>query len=143
MRSVLALWDLANWLKLQIALDILSVCTLAGVKLSALFFYRRIFCVSVRKATFAIVTMTTAVIILLWLVTFCFLTGFQYHSHISALWDGTRLKYCTISFPFLEGLVISDFLLDVWILALPFPEASILPKLLTSGSLTNKNIIRF
>ncbi|KAF2156106.1 hypothetical protein K461DRAFT_275197 [Myriangium duriaei CBS 260.36] len=47
---------------------------------------------------------------------FQFLTGFQCGTHFSALWDGTYLKYCTISFPFLYGLVISDFLLDVWIL---------------------------
>ena len=68
--------------------------------------------------------MTTAVIVVLWLVTFLFLTGFQCGLHFSSLWDGTYLQYCTISFPFLYGLVISDLLLDVWILALPVPEVS-------------------
>jgi len=32
------------------------------------------------------------------------------------------LEYCVISFPFLYGLAVSDFLLDVWILSLPIPS---------------------
>jgi hypothetical protein len=109
---------------MQIAWDILSTCALACIKISALFFYRRIFCVSGRKARFSIITMATAVVVVLWLVTFLLLTGFQCGSHFSALWDGTYLRYCTVSFPFLYGLVISDLLLDVWILTLPIPEVS-------------------
>ncbi|MCJ1360447.1 MAG: hypothetical protein MMC33_010452 [Icmadophila ericetorum] len=108
--------------QLQIAWDILSTCALACIKISALFFYRRIFCVSGRKAWFSILTLATAATIILWLITFLLLTGFQCGSHFSALWDGTHLQYCTISFPFLYGLVISDLLLDVWVLALPIPQ---------------------
>lgn len=111
---------------MQIAWDILSTCALACIKISAVFFYRRIFCVSGNKARFSIVTLATATIVFLWLVTFLFLTGFQCGSHFSALWNRTYLQYCTISFPFLYGLVISDLLLDVWILALPVPQVSCL-----------------
>lgn len=113
---------------MQIAWDMLSTCALACIKISAVFFYRRIFCVSGNKTGFSIVTLATVTILLLWLMTFLFLTGFQCGSHFSALWNGTYLQYCTISFPFLYGLVISDLLLDVWILALPVPQVSHLVK---------------
>lgn len=107
---------------MQIVWDILSTCALACIKISAVFFYRRIFCVSGNKTGFSIVTLATVTIVFLWLVTFLFLTGFQCGSHFSALWNGTYFEYCPISFPFLYGLVISDLLLDVWILALPVPQ---------------------
>ncbi len=60
-------------------------------------------------------------VVILWLLVFQFLAGFQCGTHFSALWDGTYRQYCTLSFPFLYGLAVSDFLLDVWILALPIP----------------------
>ncbi|KAI1397200.1 hypothetical protein F4819DRAFT_499670 [Hypoxylon fuscum] len=82
----------------QIALDVLTNNTLACVKLSALFFYRRIFLNGEKRTMFGTTTWATIVVVILWLL------------------------YCTISFPFLYGLVISDFLLDVWILALPIPS---------------------
>lgn len=67
------------------------------------------------------VTWVTIIVVILWLLVFQFLTGFQCGTHFSALWDGYYVQYCTISFPFLYGLVISDFLLDIWILVLPIP----------------------
>ncbi|OTA55904.1 hypothetical protein K449DRAFT_468729 [Hypoxylon sp. EC38] len=106
----------------QIALDVLTNNTLACVKLSALFFYRRIFCASGKRTMFGTTTWVTIVVVILWLIVFQFLTGFQCGTHFSALWDGSYIQYCTISFPFLYGLVISDFLLDIWILALPIPS---------------------
>ncbi|OTB14037.1 hypothetical protein K445DRAFT_24178 [Daldinia sp. EC12] len=90
--------------------------------LSAVFFYRRIFCTSGKRTTFGIVTWVTITVVILWLLVFQFLTGFQCGTHFSALWVGSCTKCCTISFPFLYGLVISDFLLDIWILALPIPN---------------------
>ncbi|KAF3064780.1 hypothetical protein GL218_01902 [Daldinia childiae] len=108
--------------KSQIVLDVLTNNTLACVKLSALFFYRRIFCAGGKQTTFGAVTWVTIAVVVLWLLVFQFLTGFQCGTHFSALWDGSYVQYCTTSFPFLYGLVISDFLLDVWILILPIPD---------------------
>ncbi|KUI67586.1 hypothetical protein VM1G_02813 [Cytospora mali] len=108
--------------KLQIAWDILSTISLACIKLSALFFYRRIFCVGLRTQWFNIASFVTIMIVVIWLIVFQFLTGFQCGTHFSALWDGTYTEYCTISFPFLYVLAVSDFLLDIWILALPIPR---------------------
>lgn len=68
------------------------------------------------------VIISTAVVVTLWLVIFQFLTGFQCGTHFSANWDGTYLQYCGLSFPFLYGLALSDFLLDVWIVCLPIPS---------------------
>lgn len=124
--------------KLQIAWDILSTTSLACTKLSALFFYRRIFCVGVKTQWFNIASLVTIVIVVIWLVVFQFLTGFQCGTHFSALWNGTYTEYCTISFPFLYGLAVSDFLLDLLILALPIPRilqlhASIKKKLAIIG----------
>ena len=100
----------------------MGLTSLACSKLSALFFYRRIFYLGGRQSSFNIVIIITAVVVILWLVVFQFLTGFQCGTHFSALWDGTYLEYCVISFPFLYGLAVSDFLLDVWILSLPIPS---------------------
>ncbi|CAG8957410.1 hypothetical protein HYFRA_00011391 [Hymenoscyphus fraxineus] len=108
--------------KLQIAWDILSNASLAFVKLSVLYFYRRIFCSGASKEWFHFASIITVIVVVLWLVVFSFLTGFQCGTHFSALWNGTYLQYCTISFPFLYGLAVSDFLLDVWILVLPIPR---------------------
>lgn len=68
------------------------------------------------------VTMGSIIIVTLWWVVFQFLTFFQCGTHFAAQWNGTRIKYCTIQFPFFLGLVISDFLLDLWILVLPIPN---------------------
>ena len=117
---------LADWTQMQIARKVFSTCALACIKISAIFFYRRIFCVSGNKSGFSIVTLATVLIVFLWLVTFLFLTGFQCGSHFSALCNGTYLQCCKISFPFLYGLLISDLLLDVWIFALPVSQVSCL-----------------
>ncbi|KAI7778903.1 hypothetical protein LA080_001508 [Diaporthe eres] len=106
---------------LQISWDVLSTTSLACIKLSALFFYRIIFYVGLHQ-WFDIANTVTIIVVVVWLVVFQFLTGFQCGTHFSALWDGSYLQYCTVSFPFLYGLAVSDFLLDVWILALPIPR---------------------
>lgn len=109
-------------LQLQIVWDVLGTTSLACSKLSALFFYRRIFCVGGKEQWFHKCIVGTIVIVVLWLVVFQFLTGFQCGTHFSAGWDGNYEKYCTLSFPYLYGFAISDFLLDIWILSLPVPR---------------------
>lgn len=108
--------------QLQIAWDVLSNASLACIKLSALYFYRRIFCVGGLRQWFDIASLITVALVVLWLFVFSFLAGFQCGLHFSALWDGTYTEYCTISFPFLYGLAVSDFLLDIWIIVLPIPR---------------------
>lgn len=52
------------------------------------------------------------------------LTGLICGTHFSALWTSRSdyLKYCGAAHPYLLSLSISDFLLDIWILALPIPQ---------------------
>lgn len=96
--------------------------SLACSKLSALFFYRRIFCTGGKDQWFHKCIISTVAVVAIWLVVFQFLTGFQCGTHFSAAWNGDYTKYCTISFPYLYGFAISDFLLDIWILLLPVPR---------------------
>ncbi|OAA50679.1 hypothetical protein NOR_01129 [Metarhizium rileyi] len=116
---------------LNIVHNIITVVCLGCIKASILFFYKRIFCVSGRKAALNIVVVCSIIVIGCWVVTYCFLVGFQCHTHFSALWDGTYVKYCTYSFPVLLSEAITDFLLDVWVLVVPIPA---IMKLHTSTS---------
>jgi hypothetical protein len=123
-------------IELYVVFDYFSTPTLGLAKISALLFFRRIFCDRGRRTFFNAITITTIVIVSLWMVTYLVLFGLQCGVHFSALWTGTKdySRYCAaIARPALEGFAISDFLLDVWILSLPVPQASIsrfnLPKL--------------
>lgn len=101
-----------------------EILCLACIKLSAVFFYRRLFCGkgSTRHDWFNVVTLVTVGILTLWLIVFEFLAGFECGANIASLWDGNYLRDCSITFPFLYGEAVSDFLLDVWILILPIPR---------------------
>lgn len=55
------------------------------------------------------------------------LTDLTYNTHFSALRTSHKnyTKYFRAARPFLLSVVISDFLLDIWILGLPIPQVSI------------------
>lgn len=110
--------------KLYFAIGFLLTLALAFTKLSAVFFYRRVLCTGPYAQWFHIATIVTIIIVACWLVTFEILAGLECGTHFSALWDGTYAEYCSYSFPYLYGLAVSDFLLDVWILILPIPVVS-------------------
>ncbi|KAI0196401.1 hypothetical protein F4808DRAFT_439944 [Astrocystis sublimbata] len=105
-----------------IALELFTNNTLACVKLSALFFYRRIFCAGGKKTALGTAIWATIAVVVLWTLIFQPLIGFQCGSHFSSFWDGTFYDHCTIAYPVLFGLVISNFLIDIWILLLPIPS---------------------
>ncbi|MCJ1289394.1 hypothetical protein MMC34_000926 [Xylographa carneopallida] len=107
--------------QLDFVIILLISGTFAFTKLSALFFYRRVFCVGHYMWYVNFTTITGIVIVSCWLVTFELLAGLECGTHFSALWDGTYAQYCSLSFRYLYGLTVSDFLLDIWILALPIP----------------------
>ncbi|KAG6044939.1 hypothetical protein E4U39_002877 [Claviceps sp. Clav50 group G5] len=105
--------------KTQISLSLVSIICLGCIKASALFFYKRIFCVAGRKAVLNVVIITLLVIIACWVVIFEFLLAFQCGTHFSAPWDGTQLKYCTRSYPTLQAQATSNLVLDLIVLVLP------------------------
>ncbi|KAK8002042.1 hypothetical protein PG991_014264 [Apiospora marii] len=104
---------------LRILVGVLIRCTLAFVKLSAVFFYRRIFCSSGRLGIFNILTWSTIVLVALWLLVFEFLLVFQCGSGSWRHKMGSFSQTCTLVLPSVVGFSISDFILDIWILALP------------------------
>ena len=108
-------------MQLYIAFDFFSITTLGGVKICALLFFRRIFCVPNGRTVFHALTLITIIVVALWTMAFLILTGLQCGTHFSALWSSAvaRVRYCHMSYPFLLSLTISDFLLDIWIIGLP------------------------
>ncbi|KAG5920398.1 hypothetical protein E4U61_007921 [Claviceps capensis] len=105
--------------KTQISLSLVSIICLGCIKASALFFYKRIFCVAGRKAVLNVIIIVLLVIIACWVVIFEFLLAFQCGTHFSAPWDGTQLKYCTRSYPTLKAQATSNLVLDLIVLVLP------------------------
>ena len=107
---------------MSVAWDVLSTSVLAFVKLSMVFYYRRIFLVSNRPTVFDSVTIATTGVILVWLIVFCFLFGFQCGVNITPVWNGSYFNYCNLAIPSHRALAISDVILEIWILAIPIPK---------------------
>ena len=124
-------------IQLYIAFDFFSISTLGGVKICALLFFRRIFCALSGRNAFHAFTLTTIIVVALWTVAFLVLSALQCGTHFSAFWSSIaiRVHYCRISYPYLLGLTISDFLLDVWIICLPSHPVSILVNQRSLGEL--------
>jgi hypothetical protein len=85
--------------------------------------YKRIFVVD-RASWFNRVILATVVIIALWYITSDFLSLYQCPGHFSAYWDGSFDEYCVLNPVWAKELAISDFLLDLWVLALPIAPVS-------------------
>ncbi|KAF4629735.1 hypothetical protein G7Y89_g8416 [Cudoniella acicularis] len=106
-----------------LSLDGLAVLTLGCTKLSALFFYRRIFCTTGTRDIFNMLTMVFITLASCWTVVFVVMT-FNLCGHHGINWDvqpGNSAK-CSLDFPYFEAVTISDFILDVLILGLPISK---------------------
>ena len=80
-----------------------------------------------QRTFFSYLTLISITVVALWTAGYDILTGLACGTHFSALWTSPRDydRYCrTTAWRFLLSLTISDFLLDIWILALPLPQAS-------------------
>lgn len=96
----------------------IETLTFGAIKLSVLFFYRRIFV----GRPFNILSWVMVAIVCSWSVAFFFATVFSCHP-ISAAW-GTREQLfteCVKTTVKLDVFVVSDPLLDTFILAVPMP----------------------
>ena len=96
------------------------------IKLSIVAFYRRIF-VTRRGIIIDIVTKIAFILIILWTATFFSLTILGCGTHFSAIWGPTREEgeYCSVYNSSGLGIVISNFMLDLFILLLPLPFVSL------------------
>lgn len=93
-------------------------------KLSALFFYRRIFCSGHPRNAFSILTVLTIAVIAAWTITFFVMTFLVCGPNINYLWapGHSASAKCGLIYHYFMGTTISDFLLDVFILILPIPK---------------------
>ena len=98
------------------------------VKLSVLFFYRRLFVTS-RGSVFDTITKVAIVIAIAWTITFFFADFLSCGAHPSAEWGNilSLEKYCPHSFQTGMAFLSSDFATDVLILVLPMPIVSFVP----------------
>ena len=104
------------------AFNVLQTPALGLVKISILFFYRRIFC----GRFFNIICWTLIAIVIAWALAFFLTTVFNCGSLFSANWNTIgqlRLK-CLNTFKQLLALSISDVVVDVCIFAIPVPFVS-------------------
>ncbi|KAF2151900.1 hypothetical protein K461DRAFT_279413 [Myriangium duriaei CBS 260.36] len=113
--------DTATTVELALAWDVLAVCASAFIKLSALFFYRRLFTVKGMRTTFDLVSMGTAALVSVWLVVYIIMPFMQCGTHFAALYSGSS-SVCFVQEPYYLSLCISNFILDLWILLLPIPS---------------------
>lgn len=92
------------------------------IKLSVIYFYRRIFVKGFPDSRFNIVTHVTSVIVVIWTIVFFFLEIFKRGSYIPDNWGPLIKAKQGINGAVLNnGLFISDFITDLWIVLLPIP----------------------
>jgi len=110
--------------KLDFAIQILQVIGLAIIKISALAFYRRIFC-SIKPSPLNTIIWVLIFVCVAWGIAFVGFYAGACGSHPSAQWSGTIefLEYCIDLDPkFEKGFAASDFILDTLVLIVPIPS---------------------
>lgn len=94
------------------------------IKLSVIFFYRRVF-VTNRWSVFDIITKISTVIIVMWTTGFFLANVFGCGRHFAWGWGPLEDEdNCVDSLVELEALMITDFITDLFVIGLPFPLVS-------------------
>lgn len=121
------------------AVELMYFPALGCVKLSFLFFYRRIFSKG-RGLPFRVFTLSVIIMVIIWIVGFFFSYLVACKSHAEYNWTSLTLSnhYCLDATKLHLGYSISDFLLDAVIIAIPIPlvwqlHMSLLRKLAVLG----------
>ncbi|KAL4732883.1 hypothetical protein BDV11DRAFT_176228 [Aspergillus similis] len=103
--------------KLQYSFEVLSICALGCLKLSILFFYRRLFSSTRAKLCNSVLISITS----LWTVTFtiCFIVqcGRHFNARFGSLKD--LHEKCGNNFPLLIAMAATDVVVDLIILVIP------------------------
>lgn len=99
--------------------EVITTLNLGVVKISILLFYRRLFTVRSFKITSAIMIAIVAG----WTASFTMATIVQCNppSYFWRLLEEEYPQHCFQIFAMYQGLAVSDFILDVLVLALPIP----------------------
>lgn len=106
-----------------LSLDALCIMTLGLEKLSALFFFRRIFCITGRRDAFYIVSAVYIVVVAIWTIVF-FVMTWNLCGHHGITWDVQvgHSALCKLDYPYFKASTASDLILEVFILSLPIPK---------------------
>ena len=95
------------------------IFTYGFLKLSVIYFYRRILVTGTRTLT--IITNIAIIVTVLWTLGFGLAQIFSGGSHFEYNWGLLgKENYCAAALPESEGLLISDFITDFVIFFLPF-----------------------
>lgn len=110
------------FIKIYLALDCLGIITLGLTKLSALLFYRRIFCSHVHNI-FNRISLFLITVVILWIFIFFVLAlNFCIGHNIQFNFGVGHTAQCKLIYPWFEASTTSNFVLDVLILGLPLPK---------------------
>ncbi|RWA08690.1 hypothetical protein EKO27_g6426 [Xylaria grammica] len=112
--------------KVQFITQLLMTAAYGFIKLSIVFFYRRIFVTS-RRDGFDVVTKFSIALIVAWTLAYIFAVAFDCDTVWSAHWGSYSdlFQYCHGGFPvqqIYESLLITDLITDVLIILLPLPK---------------------
>lgn len=108
--------------KIEYGFELLAILALGLIKLSVVFFCRRIFVVQSASRT-SIITWIYVGALTVW--TLVLLIGFAQgcHGNVAAEWGSNEVseQYCTDGEYWEEGWAMSDFITDVFVICLPLP----------------------
>lgn len=104
----------------------MQALALGCIKLSFVFFYRRIFNIRGHGTLFNIISMSFIALISVWMVGFFFAMLFICPGHPAAYWASTKAdaRYCWDTTNFLLAYCFSDLITDLCVLLLPIPSVS-------------------
>ena len=120
---------------------ILTVVAYGCIKLSVLFFYRRLF-VNGTTRTFDYITKVAIGIIAAWTLTFFFLQLFFCGVHIEKDWGPLiDLESCIDGFKYDDALFISDLITDVLVIGLPIPIVNYPPR--SGKGMSSLTVLRY
>lgn len=100
---------------------------LGCIKLSFIFFYRRIFNVGLTTSVFNIVSFASIALITIWMMGFFLAVMLICPGHVDQYWgpSSARAKYCWSTTKFLYALCWSDVGTDLIVLLMPLPSVNL------------------
>ena len=109
-------------IQIEFACSLMHTIALGCIKLSILFFYRRIFCTT-KSGIFHYITIFGVSVVSAWSIGFFFALLLICGSSIEAQWGSlmTLSAKCSSSPALKLGVAISDFIIDCVIMVMPIP----------------------
>ena len=109
---------------LVVSLDVLSAASLGFTRISALLFYRRIFCVIGRTTALRAAIYTSIMVISLWMAAFIILPPLQCGPDLG-VWSApasVRATHCRMGNRIILGFCISDLVIETAVIVMPIPS---------------------